>query len=128
MNVCKQRLVFSIFKSLRAEGLDPATHLIVPGAKAKKPFAMPMKDLQSEVVIKEEPIDANEEEVKVEQQDDYQNGNDYSHHADDDGHEIDQVGDVDDECVILDDDDEEDEDHVYDDEPQSGDGDAEGTK
>ncbi|EDX14285.1 SAFB-like transcription modulator isoform X2 [Drosophila simulans] len=120
----KAVLIERLEKSLRADGLDPATHLIVPGAKAKKPFAMPMKDLQSEVVIKEEPIDADQEEV--EQQDDYENGNAFSHHADDDGHEIDQVGDVDDECVILDDDDEEDEDQVYDDEPQNGDGDAEG--
>jgi len=75
-------------------------------------------------LLEEEPIDADEE---VEQQDDYGNGNDFSHHADDDGHEIDQVGDVDDECVILDDDDEEEEgDQEYDDEHQNGDGEAAG--
>ncbi|KQS52307.1 protein PFC0760c isoform X2 [Drosophila erecta] len=118
----KAVLIERLEKSLRAEGLDPATHLIMPGAKGKKPIAMPMKDPQSVVMIKEEPIDADEQ---VEQQDDYGNGNDFSHHADDDGHEIDQVGDVDDECVILDDDDEEEEDQEYDDEPQNGDADGE---
>ncbi|XP_017122603.1 protein PFC0760c isoform X2 [Drosophila elegans] len=119
----KAVLIDRLEKSLKAEGLDPASHLIVPGVKGKKPIAMPMKEPHSEIIIKEEPLDADEEEQQ--QQDDFENGNDFSHHADDDGHEIDQVGDVDDECVILDDEDEDEEDEEYDDEHQNGDGDGE---
>lgn len=69
---------------------------------------LPLKDDESKVQVKEEPIDPDEME-EVEGADDT-NGDvqDTAHHADEDGHEIDQVGDVDDVCVILDDDDDED--------------------
>lgn len=94
-------------QALKEEGLDPNTHLITPAAKAKKQMPLPLKADESDVQVKEEPIDPDE--VQVEGADDT-NGDeqDTAHHADEDGHEIDQVGDVDDVCVILDDEDDED--------------------
>lgn len=72
---------------------------------------MPMKESMTDVVIKEEPVDPEEENQAVgEEYETNGDGEDSAHHADDDGHEIDQVGDVDDVCVILDDDEEEEED------------------
>lgn len=93
-------------QALKEEGVDPSTFLITPAVKAKKQMPLPMKGDESDVQIKEEPIDPEE----VQEGGDDANGDeqDTAHHADEDGHEIDQVGDVDDVCVILDDDDDDD--------------------
>lgn len=67
-----------------------------------------MNESTSQVIIKEEPVDTEEEpQVEGNEFDGNGDGEDSAHHADEDGHEIDQVGDVDDVCVILDDDEEE---------------------
>lgn len=86
--------------------------MIEAAAKPQKTIPAPQTESKSEVIIKEEPVDA-EEEPQVEGNEFDGNGDeDSAHHADEDGHEIDQVGDVDDVCVILDD--EEDEANAYD--------------
>lgn len=64
-----------------------------------------MKDT-TDVLIKAEPVDTEEGNQAPGEYDGSGDGEDSAHHAVDDGHEIDQVGDVDDVCVILDDDEE----------------------
>ncbi|XP_032592718.1 SAFB-like transcription modulator isoform X2 [Drosophila grimshawi] len=101
----KSVLIERLERALKEEGVDPSIHLIESSAKAKKPIPVPMKEPESsEVLIKEEPIDPDEAN-----QDSKEEAEDGAHHADGDGHEIDQVGDVDDVCVILDDDDDDEE-------------------
>ncbi|XP_026851270.1 SAFB-like transcription modulator [Drosophila persimilis] len=113
----KAALIDRLEKALKGEGLDPATHLIVPAVKGKKPCPMPMSENEGGIKIKEEPVD-EDEHMRL----DNENGDDLSRHAEQDGHEIDQVGDVDDVCVILDDDEDEEE---YDEEQEQN-GEAEG--
>ncbi|BFF91926.1 uncharacterized protein DMAD_10090 [Drosophila madeirensis] len=113
----KAALIDRLEKAIKEEGLDPATHLIVPAAKVKKSTTVPTSENESGIKIKEEPVDEDEQ---MEAGPD--NGDDLSRHDEQDGHEIDQVGDVDDVCVILDDDEEEEE---YDEE-QNGEGEADG--
>ncbi|KAH8307568.1 hypothetical protein KR044_003451 [Drosophila immigrans] len=111
----KAVLIERLQRALKEEGADPNTHLIVPAAKAKKPFPTP---IESDIHIKVEPAD-HEVESEVACGTiigaNGEGGDANDHHADDDGHEIDQVGDVDDECVILDDEDD-DEEHEMNDE------------
>ncbi|XP_060649336.1 LOW QUALITY PROTEIN: SAFB-like transcription modulator [Drosophila nasuta] len=109
----KAVLIERLQRALKEEGIDPNTHLIVPAARAKKSLPKP---IESDVHIKEEPVDPEEEneEASVETAANA-DGVDNPRHADDDGHEIDQVGDVDDECVILDDEDDDDEEQEADD-------------
>ncbi|XP_022209472.1 SAFB-like transcription modulator isoform X2 [Drosophila obscura] len=117
----KAALIDRLEKALKEEGHDPASHLIVPGAKGKKSMPVPMSENESGVKIKEEPVDEDESMGAG-----FENGDDLSRHAEQDGHEIDQVGDVDDVCVILDDDEEEEE---YDEDQEQhgeGEGDADG--
>ncbi|XP_034128285.1 SAFB-like transcription modulator isoform X2 [Drosophila guanche] len=113
----KAALIDRLEKAIKEEGLDPATHLIVPAAKVKKSTTVPTSENESGIKIKEEPVDEDEQGEAGPD-----NGDDLSRHDEQDGHEIDQVGDVDDVCVILDDDEEEEE---YDEE-QNGEGEADG--
>ncbi|XP_023036636.1 uncharacterized protein DDB_G0290685 isoform X2 [Drosophila willistoni] len=111
----KSVLIERLENALKDEGKDPATFLLTPGIKAKI--------IEDEVQVKVEPIDTVEDEQELQA---HENGSENSHNGDD-GHQIDQVGDVDDVCVILDDDDEveEGDEQYYDgDQEQNGNGDA----
>ncbi|XP_023174329.1 SAFB-like transcription modulator isoform X3 [Drosophila hydei] len=101
----KAVLIERLERALKEEGVDPNTHLIESAVKAKKSLPIPMKDT-TDVLIKAEPVDTEEGNQAPGEYDGSGDGEDSAHHAVDDGHEIDQVGDVDDVCVILDDDEE----------------------
>ncbi|XP_017485625.1 PREDICTED: SAFB-like transcription modulator [Rhagoletis zephyria] len=103
----KATLVERLEQAIKSEGLDPAKYLFMPNTKATPKKAMDAKKvggkLIEEIKIKEEPIDEDDLPIKTEDggEEEYYDENDQFEGDDDD--QVDQVGDVDDECVIIED-------------------------
>lgn len=95
----KAALVERLQNALKSEGLNPNTYLFQTPAKALKKVPSPIKMPVDAVLIKEEPLDDDNPTAEEEET----NGS-YQHAEE--GHLVDEVGEVDDECVIIEDDDE----------------------
>ncbi|XP_054729849.1 SAFB-like transcription modulator [Anastrepha obliqua] len=97
----KASLVERLEKSIKSEGLDPGKYLFMSNTKATTKKIMDVKKIDAKPVepikIKQEPID---EEEHAGENDDYDEDEQFEEEEDD---QVDQVGDVDDECVIIDD-------------------------
>ncbi|XP_011176521.1 SAFB-like transcription modulator isoform X2 [Zeugodacus cucurbitae] len=92
----KVTLVERLEQAIKSEGLDPSKYIFELNSKVVKKIMDSKKvDIKpvEEIKIKEEPIDAEEIALKT---DDAGEEEDY-----DEDDEVDQVGDVDDECVII---------------------------